>query len=65
MSDVPRKSNGQFASRYCPNPLCSGELVYEPTWPGAKPEWHCQGLVDPEDDNKPLLACGFELRYEE
>lgn len=50
MKAGPRDSHGQFIPRDCP--ICqNGKLTYE------RGVWRCDGLIDPEDDNKPLAAC--------
>lgn len=38
----------------CPDINCGGTLRYE-----GEGHWRCDGLVDPNDENKPLLACPF------
>jgi len=52
-----RDNTGRIVPRYCPNPMCSGELVPD------RPDYYgqvkiiCNGLVDPGDESKELEAC--------
>lgn len=46
----PRLKNGQFVSADCPECGC-GTLQPEGD------DWRCDGLVDPEDENKELIPC--------
>lgn len=49
----PREPDGKFVSKSCP--VCgNGTLVYE-----GLGIWRCDGLADPEDENKPLVACEY------
>lgn len=52
--DRPRDNRGHFVPLSCPYFGCSGRLVYE-----GRGIWRCDGLIDPEDENKELEACGF------
>ena len=52
---LPRTSDGRFAPRSCPNPMCSGQFVREGS------EWICDGLVDPGNGGE-LEACLEYLR---
>lgn len=49
----PRDDKGHAVPVDCPK-NCSGRLRYE-----GHGFWRCDGLVDPEDDENPLEACGF------
>lgn len=45
---------GRKVTRVCPNPDCSGMLQHV-----GDGTWECDGLVDPNDPDKELLACAF------
>ena len=57
MMPNPRDDKGRFVPLDCPNPLCSGRLQQDHEF--GREVWTCDGLVDPEDDNKELEACTF------
>lgn len=56
-SDRLRDSRGQFIKKECPE--CGDQLVMECHADGAI-TWRCDGLIDPEDENKELQACKYE-----
>lgn len=50
---MPRGERGKFVGKGCP--VCgNGKLVYE-----GCGHWRCDGLADPEDVTKPLVACEY------
>lgn len=49
----PIDDKGRFVPFMCPDPNCSGKLVLEGD------VWVCDGLVDPNDENKELQECHF------
>ena len=51
----PRDENGRFISTECPE--CGDHLNYEKDKFGEA--WVCYGLIDPEDDSKPLAPCPY------
>jgi len=51
---APRDDLGHFVGKECPE-CGNGKLVYE-----GNGHWRCDGLADPEDDNKPLDACAYQ-----
>lgn len=51
MTDHPRDDKGYFVSRDCR--ICG----YGKLQPEGNGVWRCDGLVDPEDDGKPLVEC--------
>lgn len=62
MPKAPRNKHGQVLSRICPECDC-GTLQCERTAFGFV--WRCDGLADPNDPNKPLEACGYEIIHGE
>ena len=50
----PQDNLGRFVPLTCPDINCGGVLRYE-----GDGCWRCDGLVDPNDDDKPLFACPF------
>lgn len=46
----PRRANGRFVTRVCPDPNCGGSLQPEGD------EWRCDGLTHDTPDG-PLYAC--------
>jgi hypothetical protein len=52
VSRMPYDEAGHFVSKQCPIEGCDGKLVYE-----GNGSWACDGLVDPNDENKELEAC--------
>ena len=58
---APRDNKGHFVPLDCPDPLCGGRLQEDSGYRGET-IWTCDGLVDPEDDNKELQACNFSHR---
>lgn len=54
-----RDKSGRFVSQHCPDPNCSGELVYEDDkWFG--PQLVCDGLTH-DTDTGPLRACEYSI----
>ena len=53
----PQDDAGRFVPIACPDINCDGTLRYE-----GEGVWRCDGLVDPNDENKPLEACSFSHR---
>jgi hypothetical protein len=51
---APRDDLGHFVGKECPE-CGNGKLVYE-----GNGHWRCDGLADPEDENKPLDACTYQ-----
>jgi hypothetical protein len=51
---APRDDKGHFVPIACPDINCSGTLRYE-----GEGRWRCDGLVDPNHDDKPLYACPY------
>lgn len=58
--EMPRDSRGRIVSRQCPECDC-GTLQCVPTGYGF--EWVCDGLADPNDDDKPLEACTYSRTH--
>ena len=54
-----RDERGRFKPHKCP--VCGGPLVME-THANGRITWRCDALLDPEDDDKPLVACDYETR---
>lgn len=50
----PRDDHGHFVPLECPVSGCDGKLVHE-----GDGIWQCNGLVDPDDENKQLEACRY------
>ncbi len=50
----PQDDKGRFVPLTCPDVNCSGMLRHE-----GDGLWRCDGLVDPNDENKELEACNF------
>lgn len=53
---APRDRHGRFVSVPSECPVCGDSLVLDDP---EEPQWHCEGLVDPEDDSKPLQPCTY------
>lgn len=52
---LPYDDKGRYVSLSCPLAECgAGTLRYE-----SDGMWHCDGLIDPGDDDKPLEACWY------
>lgn len=56
---APRDARGHFIPATCPE--CGDQLVFDDSNRWGDPEWHCTGLVDPNDDRLPLQACEFTI----
>ena len=50
---APRLRNGQFLSRECPR--CGNGTLQR----AADNDWRCDGLLDPDDPDKELIACEY------
>jgi hypothetical protein len=62
INELPRRRDGKFLPRHCPDPNCSGETVLETRqtpWRGKDRVWRCDGLTHLTDDG-PLIACERE-----
>jgi hypothetical protein len=59
-SYAPRDALGHFLPAVCPE--CGDKLAFAGGDRYGDDEWHCTGLVDPEDDSKPLAPCMFAIR---
>ena len=59
MTARPRLKDGRFVSTDCPVCGC-GTLQQE-----TPNEWRCDGLRDPEDQNKELEACEYGIYFGE
>lgn len=59
--DRPRNPDGRYIeTKLCP--VCgNGELLPCEDIIGFGGTWECNGLDDPNDDNKPLVACDYWL----
>ncbi len=71
--DTPRDAHGRFVPIACPDPNCSGVLVFEPLFDGVhahgfgaarrqKGVWRCDGLTyDNGNAEASLDACGYQI----
>lgn len=50
----PYDERGRKVVKACPNPDCCGTLQHQ-----GDGLWECDGLVDPNDQQKELEACAF------
>ena len=61
----PRGEFGQFISRKCPDPNCSGKLVYSEPFVSYGYRyggfWYCDGLTY-DTETGPLRACRYTHR---
>ena len=51
---APYDLRGQFVPRQCPVDGCDGTLR-----PDGPNHWACDGLLDPNDENKELQPCRY------
>lgn len=54
---APKDARGRFLAKTCPE--CGGAMEFNSGMFGN--EWYCTGLVDPEDDSKPLACCEYRI----
>lgn len=55
----PRGHDGRYFSFRAGCPVCGDKVVCDGVEYG-RAHFHCTGLVDPNDENKPLEACDFQ-----
>ena len=55
----PRDEHGRFTRSVCPDPHCSGKLVWQDPGPADRRGYFCDGLTDHGDDRADLVPCDY------